>query len=160
MDKRKIPDDEIDLGFTPVDMAQAANYESLGPEYFAARRFMDRFMAAWTDEHLKPLADAVTEAVTDQIREKVWDDFRDFLLMDTESNAQGAMRQMVEGSVKALLSGQEWALKRYPLASDYSTIEVRAKIAELIPDGIAKARIADLEKEVETLRLSLEWERR
>lgn len=146
--------------FTPEDMAEAANYPSLGPEYFACRRFMDRFMEAWTDEHLKPLADAVTKAVTDQIREKVWDDFRDYLLMDTESNAQHAMRQMVNESVKALLSGQEWALQRYPLASDYSTIETRAKIAALIPDGIAKARIADLEKEVADLRSSLEWARR
>jgi len=146
--------------FTDDDMKEAESHPILGPEYFASRRFMERFMAGWENEHLQPLADTITSTVSEMIREKVWDDFRDWLLIDTETNAHGAMRDMVRRSVQALLSGEEWALKLYPLASDYQTEKVRAEIAKLIPDEIAKARIADLEKELADMRQRLDWANR
>lgn len=147
-------------GFTDQDIEFAYKHPVLGPEYSAARSFMERFMTGWQDEHLKPLADAITKEVTDRIREKVWDDFRDYLLMDTETNAAGAIREMVEGTVRALLSGEKWALERYPFTNRYDGEKIRAAIAAHIPDEIAKARIVDLEKEVARLRESLEWARR
>ncbi len=120
---------------------------------------MERFSESFRDEHLQPMADEIVKAVTDKIREKVWDDFRDYLVMDTEQNAAGAIRGMVNGTVKALLSGDRWAMERYPLAARYDAEKLRAAIAAHIPDELAKARIDDLEKQVADLRQSLEWAR-
>jgi hypothetical protein len=106
------------------------------------------------------MADEIVKVVTDKIREKVWDDFRDYLVMDTEQNAAGAIRGMVTDTVKALLSGDRWALERYPLAASYDADKIRAAIAAHIPDEIAKARIADLEKQVADLWQSIDWLRR
>ena len=146
--------------FTDDDIEFAYASPTLGPEYSAARSFMDRFMAGWEDEHLKPLADSIAKEVTERIREKVWDDFRDYLLMDTEYNAAGAIRQMVNDTVKALLSGEKWAMQRYPLAARYDAEKVRETIARHIPDELAAARIADLEAELKRAREALEWARR
>ena len=143
--------------FTAEDFAQADGYPTLGPEYFAARRVMERFMAGWQEEHLKPLADAICKEVTDRIREKVWDDFRDYLLMDTETNAQGAIRDMVHRTVEALLSGEKWAMERYPLANNYGAQKVRAAIAEHVGDEIAVRRITELEAEVKRLEERLSY---
>ena len=146
--------------FTDEDIAFGYSTPVLGPEYSAARSFMERFMEGWEDEHLKPLAEAVAKEVTDKIREKVWDDFRDYLLMDTEHNAAGAIRGMVNDTVKALLTGEKWAMERYPLASRYESDKIRAAIAAHIPDELAAARIADLEAELKQAREQLEWVRR
>ena len=146
--------------FTDEDIAFGERHPVLGPEYSAARSFMERFAESFRDEHLKPMADEITKLIGDQIRDRVWDDFRDFLLADVEQNAAGAIRGMVNDTVKALLSGDAWALERYPLAARYDAEKVRAAIAAHIPDDIAKARIADLENQVADLRQSLEWARR
>lgn len=143
--------------FTADDIEEAGNHPSLGAEYFAARRVMERFMAGWQEEHLKPLADAICKEVTDRIREKVWDDFRDYLLIDTEYNAQGVIRDMVNGTVKALLTGEEWALRRYPLAAEYDAAKVRVAIAEHVGNEVAALRIAALEAEVKRLEERLSY---
>lgn len=149
-------DNEI---FTADDTEFGLSHPTLGPEYSAARSFMDRFMSGWEDEHLRPLAESVAKEVTERIREKVWDDFRDYLLMDTEYNAAGAIRQMVNDTVKAILSGERWAMQRYPLAERYDAEKIRAAIARHIPDKIAARRIEDLEEQVKKLTESLEWAR-
>ena len=146
--------------FTDEDIEFGEIHPVLGPEYSAARSFMDRFAASFRDEHLQPMSDEIVKIITDKIREKVWDDFRDYLISDAEQNAAGAIRSMVNDTVKALLSGNRWALERYPLAARYDAEEVRKAIAMHIPDEIAKARIADLEKQVADLKQSLEWARR
>jgi hypothetical protein len=48
--------------FTDDDMKEAESHPILGPEYFASRRFMERFMAGWENEHLQPLADTITSS--------------------------------------------------------------------------------------------------
>lgn len=145
--------------FTDDDIAFGESHPILGPEYSAARSFMDRFASHFRDEHMQPMADEIVKVVTDKIRERVWDDFRDYLLMDTEQNAAGAIRGMVNGTVRALLSGERWAMERYPLASEYDAVKVRAEIATHIQDELAAARIADLEKKVSDLEQRLEWAR-
>lgn len=146
--------------FTEEDIAFGAEHPTLGPNYSAAQRFMESVMRDFEDNHIKPLSDAVTKVVTDQITEKVWEVFQDSLLVDAEYNLQNAIRNMVDGTVKALLSGEKWAMQRYPLASKYEAEKVRAAIAAHIQDDLAKARIADLEADVANLRESLEWARR
>lgn len=148
------------LIFTDEDIEFGESTPVLGPEYSAARRFMEGFAESFREEHLQPFTDEITKAIADKVREKVWDDFNNYLLMDTEYNAQNAIRCMVTDTVKALLSGEPWAMQRYPLAARYDAEKVRAAIASHIPDEIAKARIADLEAEISSLRQSLEWARR
>lgn len=138
--------------FTGNDISEAERYPSLGPEYFAARRFMEAFMHGWTEEHLKPMADAISKEVSEKIRDKVWDDFRDYILADTEYNAQDAIRRMVHDTVEALLSGKKWALDRFPLTAGYDAAGLRSAVAAHIGDDVAKARIADLEKEISELK--------
>lgn len=145
--------------FTDADIAEGLANPALGPEYFAARSFMERVLAGFREEHIKPLADEITKEVTDKIAEKVWQVFQDSLLSDTEYNAQMVIERMVNDTVKALLSGDKWAMRRYPLASRYDAEAVRAAIAAHIPDELAKARIADLEAKVASLQKSLAWVR-
>lgn len=141
-----------DITFTDDDIAQGVSYPSLGPEYFASRRFAEGVMAKFEADHLKP----IIESIADQVRDKLWDDARDWLLSDTESNVQGAVREMVNGTVDALLTGKEWAMNRYPYA-DYSRgEEIRAAVAKHGGEELLMRRIADLEAEIakrdETIR--------
>lgn len=145
--------------FTNEDIEFGEQHPVLGPEYSAARSFMERFAESFRDEHLEPFMDVVVKNITDRIQEKARESLLDFLLQDTEYNAQNAIRSMVNDTVKALLSGERWALERYPLAARYEAEKVRAAIAAHIPDDLAKARIADLEKQVSDLQRSLEWAR-
>jgi RNA 3'-terminal phosphate cyclase len=145
--------------FTAEDLASAESYPTLGPAYFAADRAAKRFMAAWTEEHLAPMAEAIVKEVASKIADKVRDDFKDFLLGDTESNLRTAIRRMVDGTVNALLGGEAWALWAYPLASGYEAASIRAKIAEHIGDEVARRRISELEAEVARLQERLSRDR-
>jgi hypothetical protein len=149
--------DEI---FTEDHLSEGEKHPTLGPIYFAARDFMERTMSGFEEEHLKPLVDLVSKAATSAIEEKLWDHVRDSLLVDTGYNAQGFIRDAVDSTVKALLTGEKWALARYPLASRYEADKIRAAIAAHIPDEIARLRIADLEEEIKSLKENLEWARR
>lgn len=139
--------------FTEEEIAQGENMPDLGPEYFAARNAVSRYMQHFEAEHMKPLADEISKAVT----ARVWDDFKDWLLQDTENNLQSEMRHMVEATVNMLLGGHKRQAGKYIL-TDYGDGEkIRASLAKLIPDEIAAKRIEDLEKENARLRESLRY---
>lgn len=143
-----------DIGaFTDDDIEQGA--DALGPEYFAARRVSEAVMAKFEAEHLKPLV----EKVADEFRDKLWDDLKDYIVGDTEMNVQSHICQMVEGTIRGLLTGEEWAMRRYPFCDYRDGEKIRKAIAEHSGDEVAKARIADLEKELKRLRENLEWHR-
>lgn len=84
---------------------KAEDHPSLGAEYFAAREAAERFLKHWQDEHAEQLAEAIMKPVLDAVHDKVWDSFRDFLLGDTEYNAQLVMTRMVEASRKQIPQG-------------------------------------------------------
>lgn len=138
---------------------KAEDHPSLGAEYFAAREAAERFLKHWQDEHAEQLAEAIMKPVLDAVHDKVWDSFRDFLLGDTEYNAQLVMTRMVEDSVRALIGGQRWANVKYISPEGYQTEKVRETLAKLYSDEIKDGRIADLEKEVERLKESLRFHR-
>lgn len=125
---------------------------SLGAHYRASSRLANDMLQKFEAEHLKPLV----ERVADEFREKLWDDVRDWLLCDTELNVAGAVNQMVEQTVDALLTGEQWAMDRYPFA-DYSRGEkIRKAVAQHGGENLLSKRIADLESEIakrdETIR--------
>ena len=141
--------------FTDDDLREAEKLESLGPEYFAARRVSEAVMSKFEAEHLKPLV----EKIADEFRDKLWDDLKDYIVGDTEMNVGSHICQMVEGTVRALLTGEEWAMRRYPFCDYRDGEKIRKAIAEHSGDAIAKARIADLEAELKRVRENLEWHR-
>ena len=142
-----------DLTFTDEDIAIGP---VLGPEYRASQRFAEGVMADFQEEHLQP----IIKMVADQVQDKLWDVARDWLLQDTETNVQGAVRDMVNQTVHALLTGNEWAMQRYPYA-DYSRgEEIRKAVAKHGGDELLMRRIADLEAEVAKQKETIDWLRR
>lgn len=128
----------MDVTFTESDEAMPP---ILGPEYGASNRLAEAMINKFDAEHLKPLIDKVA----DDFRDKLWDDVRDWLLADTEQNVAGAVRDMVGQTIDALLTGKEWAMKRYPFA-DYSRgEEIREAVARHAGDSMLARRVADLE---------------
>lgn len=116
----------------------------LGPEYGASNRMAEAMLEKFDAEHLKPLV----EKAADEFRDKLWSDVHDWLLVDTELNIASTVRRMVEETVQALLTGEEWAMKRYPFA-DYSKGEkIRASVCKHGGDELLSRRIAELEAEL------------
>lgn len=146
---------EVD-GFTDEDLKEGESYPSLGPEYFASRRVAEGVMAKFEPEHFKPLIDEFI----DKFRERLWDDVRDNLIDDTEQELGSAVSAMVEGTIRALLTGDQWAMNRYPYCDYRDGEKIRKAIAEHSGDEIAARRIADLEKQVAQLEDSLGHYRR
>lgn len=141
--------------FTDEQMKDAENHPTLGPAYFCSRDVVERAMAGVQASDFKPLIDRLTKEINDV----VWSGVQDHLLSDTEMNLQGAMYQQVDDCVKALLSGQEWALNRYALGPRYDHEKIREAVAKHIPKDLQDARIADLEARVAELKKELEWRR-
>lgn len=147
-------------GYSAEIIEQAnSSPSSLGAEYFAARNAAQRFLAHWQEEHAEKLAEEIMKPVLDTIRDKVWDAFRDWLLIDAEYNAHQTMARMVEDSVRALIGGEKWANVKYISPEGYRTEKVRETLAKLYSDEIKDGRIADLEREVERLKESLRFAR-
>lgn len=117
---------------------------SLGPEYFASNRLAEAMMAKFDADHLKPLVDKVAE----EFRDKLWSDVVDYLVADTEQNVAGAIRNMVNQTVRALLTGEEWAMQRYPYADYMDGEKIRKAVAKHGGDTLIARRITDLEAEV------------
>lgn len=148
------------LEYTEDELAKADAHETLGAEYFAAQSAAERFLKHWQEEHATTLAEAIITPILDQVKEKVWDAFRDWLLSDTEYNAAGVMRDMVDKSVSALIGGKNYAYVKYISPAGYRADEVRKTLATLYADEIKDARIADLEKQLEQAKKDVEWFRR
>lgn len=145
------------MAYTAEQIAEGEKHTALSPEYFAARDAAERFLKHWQEEHAEQLAEAIMKPVLDAVQEKVWGAFRDWLLSDTEMNAQNEMRQIIEDSVTALIGGEEWAYRRYISPEGYRKEKVRETLAKLYSDPIKDARIRDLEIEVERLQEKLRF---
>ena len=142
-----------DVAFTDDDISVGP---VLGPEYRASLRMAEAMLAKFDAEHLKPLVDKVA----DEFRDKLWDDVREYLLMDTEQNVSGAVRDMVEQTVQALLTGKEWAMKHYPYADYSKGKDIREAVAAHGSDELLMKRIADLEAELAKKEETIQWLRR
>lgn len=142
--------------FTEDDYEQGEKSPTLGPAYFAARRFVKSAMQGADVDVFKPLI----EKIAGDIRDKLWSDVENFLMSDAEYNVQGAIWQAVDDSVNALLAGRDWAIKKYVLTDRYNAVEIRKTVAGHITDELYAARIKDLEKEVADLKHLLQLRER
>lgn len=141
---------------TQAHVESSKGYETLGPAYFAAREIAEKFMAGFEAEHFEPLAKRFSKELYEQINESI----QAWLLADTENNLHGSMWRMVDDCVKALLSGERWAIEKYALGPRYEAEKIRAAVAAHIPQELQDARIADLEAEVKKLKEDNEWLRK
>jgi hypothetical protein len=135
------------MSLTDADWAEAEGNDTLGPHYYASRRFCREATESFTSEMMEPLIKEAAEA----FQHKLWDHVHDYLWMDTEFNLQGHMWRTVDDIVKALLGGNEWALKKYVLGERYDCESVRAEVAKHIPEELQAAEIKDLKAKVERL---------
>jgi acylphosphatase len=129
----------------------------LGPHYFAARAVAEKFMAQFdTAEHCEPVIKKAADDMYSALHERL----EQFLLSDVENNLQGTIWNQIDESVKALLSGQRWALERYALGTRYDCDKIREAVAKHIPEELQNARIKELELEIERLQSDNRWLRR
>lgn len=140
----------------PAFVEQSECYNNLSPDYFASQAIARRYMAHFEAEHFKPLVDKLA----DEFRDKLWGDIDGWLLGDTESNLGGEIERRVSNTVRALLGGEQWALKAYALGSHYDCGKIRSAVAAYIPKELQDARLADLEAENKKLKEELEWRRK
>jgi hypothetical protein len=143
IEKGNAMSDEL-VKFTDEDKAM---HPALGPQWSAAQRLAEALMPQYSPEILKPILDKAA----DQLRGMLWNDVRDWIIQDTEQNVAGRVSEMVEQTVKALLTGDKWAIDNYPFADYEKGEKIRAAVAKHGGDALLMARIADLEKQVENL---------
>lgn len=141
------------LTFTDDDITASP---VLGPEYFASLRWSEAVTATLDPEQIKPIIDKAA----DDLRDAIWTATVDHLLSDTEHNAAGGVRYMVEQTVQALLTGKKWAMQRYPYADYAKGEEIRAAVAKHGGDELLMRRIADLEAELAKKEDTIQWLRR
>lgn len=133
---------------TADDVASAATYTALGPAYFAARRFAEKLFD--DSEQFNKFEDVAKEAakkVADHIRDAI----AEFIACDAEYGVHQHIWREVDQIVRAILSGEKWAVERYALGGKYDFGKIRAAVAKHIPREVMDARIGDLEAEVKTL---------
>ena len=139
--------------FTDEDLQDAVRCPTLGPAYFAARRMAEALMAGTESSPFQ----SVAKKCVDDIQTAVYQYAEDYLRSDMESNLQHHMRDMVERTVTALLTGEAWAMQQYPMSQYHDGEAIRKAVAQHGGEPLLTARIADLEKEVARLTESLKW---
>jgi DNA-binding transcriptional regulator GbsR (MarR family) len=147
------------LGVNAMEQAyldKAENYPGLGPHYFAARDAVEQFMAKFEPEHFAPLLKKFTDSFYEQMLESL----QASLMFDLESNLQSHLWRGIDDSVKALMTGERWALERYALGERWDHEKIREAVAKHIPAELQDARIKDLEAEVDRLRKDAEFYKR
>ncbi len=140
-----------DNGFTDEDLRKAQEYPVLGPTYFAAQRSVEALFEGAEAAHFK----AHVNKTVDVIREALLNYVESWIVSDLQLNIATYIRQMLENTVHALLTGEPWALERYPLAKTQDGEKVRAAIAQYVGDAVIKRRVEELEADNARLRESL-----
>ena len=141
------------IGIENDDIHGHPGFESLGPAYYSARRMAEKIMAGAEPLPFREVADECLK----EIQGRVYDYVENYLIGDLEINIQGHVARMVDDTVQALLTGQQWAMDRYPYHAYSRGEEVRAAVAKHGGERLLMARIADLEKRMEQLKQSLDW---
>ena len=145
----------ITEAFTVDDLQRGEEHPVLGPAYFAADRAASTLCAGMDGTQLKPVVDKVAKTLTDELYAYV----ENFLRMDMERNLSGYIRDMVESTVRALLTGEAWALRQYPMSQYHDGEKIRAAVAKHAGESLLTMRIAELEAENARLQESLRYTR-
>lgn len=133
--------------FSQEFIDEGAKRPVLGPAYFDARAVAKRIMEGFQADQFEP----VLKSLVDEAYSKLLDAVQSHLMSDAEINIQGEIWRMVDASVKALLTGERWALERHALGDRYDHDKLREAVAKHVPVELQDKRIADLEAEVKRL---------
>lgn len=134
---------------------EAEKYPGLGPGYFAARKSAAKFVDGFDADQFEPIVKKASE----DFYQKLLDDVQSYLASNVEDNLQGEIWRGVDDGVKALLTGEKWALTRYALTDRHDGAKLREAICKHIPAELMSARLVDLEAENAQLSKDLAWER-
>lgn len=134
-------------GFAQEFLDEGAKTPILGPAYFDAGAVAARMIEKLGAELFEPLLKDFSK----QFYSKLLDDTQVFLLNDVEVNIQGEIWRAVDATVRALLSGEKWAVERYALGDRYEAATIREAIAKHIPAELQDKRVADLVAERDRL---------
>lgn len=142
--------------FEPDEIDDGQKSPTLGPGYFAARKFSEQLVAGVDAEIFQPILKKASDDFYSQIK----DALEAFLISDVESNVQGEIWRTADNIVQALLTGEDWAMKKYLIGDRYDCAKVRATVAAYVPKELQDARVADLEQQVVALKKDNEFYRR
>lgn len=134
---------------------KAEEHPTLWPAYFSARDFTDRLLEKADESEFEP----IVKKFVDDAYSKLLDVVQAHIVLDLSLNVHGEILRTVDDIVKALLSGEQWAVKKYVLGERYDCEKIRAEVARHIPAELQDKRVADLEEEVKRLREQLKWAR-
>lgn len=135
-----------------IDEAEGS-FKTLGPNYFVAREVAETFIKDFTAEQFEPLA----KEFADTVYSKVLDSFQEYLMSNTEMNIQSEIWRRIDDTVKALLSGEKWAMERFLLGERYDCEKIRATVATYIPAELQDKRLSELQAENERLAKDNKW---
>lgn len=141
-----------DTTFQPEDFTSYWS-NTLGPAHYAARRVAEQMFQGAEVQPIKEAADKAVDLIWDALYEKV----EAFFLSDLECNVHDHICQMVDATIEALLTGQAWAMERYPYANYQRGEVIRAAVAKHGGEPLLMRRIADLEKELAETKERLQW---
>lgn len=109
-------------------------------------------------EHLTPQVDKFI----DNVRDKLWSDFENFLITDNMENIRLAISRECQTIIEAFLCGDIETLKKTMILSDYTHSrlhEVRMAIFKACGDELQKTIMEELEDKVSRLKKDVEFYR-
>lgn len=127
----------------------------LMPQWDASYRLSENILESFNEDTFSGLIETLSNKFYEELNSKV----NEFIISDQTLNIRYYISNMVEQTVTALLSGEEWAMKAYPF-SDYSKGEkIRKAVAVHGNDELLLRRIKDLEEELKNTKEQLRWAR-
>ena len=139
--------------FTYDEMTQGLASPVLGPAYFSSRRAAE---AMFTGADETPFVQMVNK-LGKKLRDELYDYAQNYMLSDMENNIQGHIWYAVDNTIRALLTGEKWALERYPLNPSHDGASIRATVATLAGEELQVMRIKELETAVARLEETLRY---
>ena len=135
-------------GITEQDVAENKGHEALGPAYFTARRAAAALMQGATSQPF----DVVVKKCGDDLTHALYEYLEVFVISDLQAALHDHIHRMVDNTVEALLTGQDWAMQRYPFADYDRGKDVREAVAKHGGEPLLMRRITDLEETVTRLK--------
>lgn len=119
----------------------------LGAEYERARRVAGSIVNAFSAKYFEPMIKEFSEKLYSELLNST----DVFFESDVESNLQSEIWHATSSVVRALLSGEKWALNKYPLNKSHDGEKIRACIFKEHKDELIGLRVVELEAENERL---------
>lgn len=111
-------------------------------------------MESVIEESLNGMKPAV-DRFLDDVRDKIWSDFENYLIADNMENIRLAISRECQTIIEGLLCGDEDVLKKTMILTDYThsrLYEIRMAIFKACGDELQKTIVQELEDKVKRLQ--------